>query len=84
MKTILSTILLTVLAVLVLETAGWFAFLYSGTYNISTYNHDNSSICQRAVETGHLWAESIQPGRLRKLRIPSQTNPRNMLLWACL
>ena len=51
MKRILSTILLTVLAVLVLEAAGWFVFLYSGTYNISTYNHDNGPI-NWALDTG--------------------------------
>ncbi len=51
MRRTLSTILLTVLAVLVLEAAGWLVFLYSGTYNISTYNHDNGLI-DWALDTG--------------------------------
>ncbi len=39
-KRTLLSVLLTFLIVLLLEAAGWFVFLYSGTYNISTYNHD--------------------------------------------
>src|SRR5579859_2212587 len=51
MKRTLSTILLTIVGVLIMEAACWFVFLYSGTYNISTYNHDSGPI-NWALDTG--------------------------------
>ncbi len=46
MRRTLYAILLTFVAVLVLEAAGWFVFLYSGTYN-----HDNGPV-NWALDTG--------------------------------
>jgi mono/diheme cytochrome c family protein len=71
MKRILFTILLTLLGVLIVEAAGWFVFLYSGTYSISTYNHDNGPI-NWALDTG-MTRSAIR--HARGIQAPQLTDP---------
>lgn len=64
-------IIITMIIVLVVEAAGWVAFLYSGVYDISTANHGNAAI-NWALDTGT--TRSVVR-HAKRIKAPQLTDP---------